>query len=48
MADRLLKLYAEREATSGFAFREDDEFQEAFESQFPFELTPSPAGQFKQ
>ena len=39
MADRLLKLYAEREATSGFAFREDDEFQEAFESQFPFELT---------
>ena len=39
MADRLIALYAEREASPGYAFRKDDEFQEAFESQFPFELT---------
>ncbi len=39
MADRLIKLYAERESTPGFAFKEDDEFQISFESQFPFELT---------
>ncbi len=40
MAERLLTLYAERELKPGFAFNEDDEFQEAFENQFPFELTP--------
>lgn len=39
MADRLIKLYAERESVPGFAFKEDDEFQLSFESQFPFELT---------
>ncbi len=39
IADRLLALYSERSKATGFAFKEDDEFQETFENQFPFELT---------
>lgn len=39
MAERLILLYAKRLEVQGFAFKEDDEFQKAFESQFPFELT---------
>jgi transcription-repair coupling factor (superfamily II helicase) len=39
LADRLIKLYAERNATPGFAFKEDDEFQYEFEKAFPFPLT---------
>lgn len=40
LADRLVQLYSERAATKGFAFNRDDQFQEEFESQFPFDLTP--------
>ena len=40
LADRLIKLYAERETTPGFSFKADDEFQSEFERAFPYELTP--------
>lgn len=39
LAERLLRLYAQRNAELGFAFKEDDEFQKAFERAFPFPLT---------
>lgn len=39
LAERLLLLYAQRNAELGFAFKEDDEFQKAFEKAFPFPLT---------
>ena len=39
MADRLFKLYSEREQIQGFAFKKDDEFQISFERQFPYALT---------
>lgn len=39
MADRLFKLYSEREQVKGFAFKKDDEFQYQFEQQFPHALT---------
>jgi transcription-repair coupling factor (superfamily II helicase) len=39
LADRLIKLYAERNATPGYAFKPDDEFQAAFEKAFPYPLT---------
>ena len=39
LADRLFKLYSERASTPGFAFQEDDELQESFEANFPYELT---------
>ncbi|MDD6302892.1 MAG: transcription-repair coupling factor [Bacillales bacterium] len=39
LADRLLKLYSERSNTAGFAFKPDDEFQNAFEKAFPYVLT---------
>lgn len=39
LADRLIRLYAERNSTVGFACREDDEFQRAFERAFPYPLT---------
>lgn len=39
IADKLIQLYAERAKIQGYAFPKDDEFIEAFESQFPFELT---------
>ena len=39
LAERLLLLYAQRNAELGFAFKEDDEFQKAFERAFPFPLT---------
>lgn len=39
LADRLIRLYAERNSTVGFACREDDEFQRAFENAFPYALT---------
>ncbi len=40
LADRLVQLYSERAAAKGFSFNRDDQFQEEFESQFPFDLTP--------
>ena len=40
IADHLLKLYAEREASKGYAFSQPDELYHRFESAFPFEETP--------
>ena len=39
MADRLLKLYAERESKKGFSFSNDCDMMIDFENQFPYELT---------
>ena len=39
LATRLMNLYRERSQIKGFAFQEDDEFQEEFENSFPYELT---------
>ena len=39
MADRLFKLYSDREQVKGFAFQIDDEIQLEFEQQFPHVLT---------
>ena len=43
MADKLLKLYAERKAGEGFAFSADGAFQREFEDTFEFEETPDQA-----
>lgn len=40
IAEDLIKLYAEREARPGFAFRRDTEWQRDFEAMFPYEETP--------
>ncbi len=39
MADKLLKLYAEREQKKGYAFSKDNELNLCFENAFPYELT---------
>ena len=39
IAEKLLKLYALREMKKGYQFRKDDELQELFESEFPYEPT---------
>lgn len=39
LAERLIALYTERSKVKGFAFSKDDEFQQDFEADFPFELT---------
>ena len=39
LAERLMNLYVERSKVKGFAFQEDDEFQEAFENEFEYPLT---------
>ncbi|WP_018924731.1 transcription-repair coupling factor [Salsuginibacillus kocurii] len=39
IADDLIKLYAEREASKGHAFSPDDEEQKAFEAAFPYQET---------
>lgn len=39
LADRLYQLYNERAVTKGFAFYKDDELQEQFNKEFPYELT---------
>ena len=39
LAERLIKLYAERNSIPGFSCKEDDEFQIAFEKAFPYVLT---------
>lgn len=39
IADDLIKLYAERQATSGFAFSADTTYQQEFEALFPYEET---------
>lgn len=40
ISDRLIKLYANREKTKGFAFLPDDTDQITFENEFDYELTP--------
>ncbi len=39
LADSLIKLYAERQHSQGFAFSSDTPWQHQFESEFPFEET---------
>ena len=39
ISDKLIKLYAERQASNGFAFLEDNEDQIEFENDFEYELT---------
>ncbi len=39
MADELIKLYAKRSQTKGFAFAEDDDWQHDFEARFPYSET---------
>lgn len=39
IADDLIKLYAERQATQGYAFNEDSAYQQEFEGMFPYEET---------
>lgn len=39
MADELIKLYAKRSQTTGFAFSEDDDWQHDFEARFPYSET---------
>jgi transcription-repair coupling factor (superfamily II helicase) len=43
MADKLLKLYAERKAGQGYAFSPDGAFQREFEDAFEFDETPDQA-----
>lgn len=40
LAEELLKLYAEREISEGYAFSPDTPWQKEFEEAFPFEETP--------
>jgi transcription-repair coupling factor (superfamily II helicase) len=40
IAQDLIKLYAERQATPGFAFSKDGPWQREFEAMFPYEETP--------
>lgn len=39
IADDLVKLYAQRQATKGFAFGKDTPYQQEFEAMFPYEET---------
>ena len=39
IADKLIKLYAQREVMRGYAFSDDDELQVMFEEKFPYQLT---------
>ncbi|WEK54278.1 MAG: transcription-repair coupling factor [Candidatus Cohnella colombiensis] len=39
IADDLIKLYAERQATHGFGFGEDTSYQQEFEAMFPYDET---------
>ena len=39
IADDLIKLYAEREASKGYAFSPDDDMQREFEASFPYQET---------
>ncbi|GBF11399.1 transcription-repair coupling factor [Tepidibacillus sp. HK-1] len=40
IAEDLIKLYAKRQATKGFSFPKDNEFQHEFEALFPYDETP--------
>ena len=48
MADKLLKLYAERESRKGFAFSEDSSLQIEFENDCSFDLTTDQSVAVKQ
>ena len=39
LAERLMQLYVERSKAQGFAFQQDDEFQQEFENEFEYPLT---------
>ncbi|NBD28092.1 transcription-repair coupling factor [Paenibacillus glycinis] len=39
IADELIKLYAERQATTGFGFGQDTSYQQEFEAMFPYDET---------
>lgn len=39
IADDLIKLYADRQATSGYGFSEDTPYQQEFEAMFPYDET---------
>ncbi|WP_168123359.1 transcription-repair coupling factor [Paenibacillus sp. HB172176] len=39
IADDLIKLYAQRQATPGYAFSEDTSYQQEFEAMFPYDET---------
>jgi transcription-repair coupling factor (superfamily II helicase) len=40
IADELIKLYAARQATPGYAFNQDTPYQQEFEAMFPYDETP--------
>ena len=40
MAEKLVRIYAEREVSKGFSFSPDTEMHREFDSFFPYELTP--------
>lgn len=40
IADELVDLYAKREAEKGYAFPEDDSYQDDFDNEFPYAETP--------
>lgn len=48
MADKLLKLYAEREARKGYAFSKDNDMSIDFENAFPYDLTKDQARAISQ
>lgn len=48
MADKLIKLYAERELQKGFAFSPDCDMSKDFENDFPYELTADQSRAIKQ
>lgn len=48
IANQLLKIYAERELKHGFAFSKNDELQEQFNAQFPYEPTKDQLIAFEQ
>ena len=39
IADELIKLYAERQATTGYGFSKDSSYQNEFEAMFPYDET---------
>ncbi len=43
MAEKLVRIYAEREISKGFSFSPDTEMHREFDSFFPYELTPDQA-----
>lgn len=48
IADKLIKLYAQREVMQGYAFSNDNELQLMFEEKFPYQLTIDQANAVNQ